>query len=49
MKKHIEGILEAIRSGINSGIAEGFNSMIRAGFKRAFGFKSHEYRATIIY
>ena len=45
----IEGILEAIRSGINSAIAEGLNNKIRTAFKRSYGFKAQEYRDTIIY
>ena len=49
MKRHIEGILEAIRSGINSAVVEGLNNKIRTAFKRSYGFKAQEYRDTIIY
>ena len=49
MKKHIDGILEAIRSGINSAVIEGLNNKNRTVFKCAYGFKSHEYRDTIIF
>ena len=49
MKRHIEGILEAIRSGINSAVVEGLNNKIRTAFKRSHGFKAQEYRDTIIY
>ena len=49
MKRHIDGILEAIRSGINSAVVEGLNSKIHAAFKRSYGFKAQEYRDTIIY
>jgi transposase len=40
MKRHIEGILEAIRSGINSAVVEGLNNNIRTAFKRSYGFKA---------
>ncbi len=40
MKRHIEGILKAIRSGINSAVVEGLNNKTRTAFKRSCGFKS---------
>ena len=49
MKKHIDGVLEAIRSGINSAVVEDLNNKIRTAFKRSYGFKAQEYRDTIIY
>ena len=49
MERHIEGILEAIRSGINSAVAKGLNNNIRTAFKRSYGFKAWKYRDTIIY
>ena len=49
MKRHIEGILEAIRSGMNSEVLEGLNNKIRTAFKRSYSFKAQEYRDTIIY
>ena len=48
-KRHIGGILEAIRSEINSAVAEGLNNKIRTAFKRSYGFKAQKYRDTIIY
>jgi transposase len=49
MKRHLEGIMEAIRSGINSAVVEGLNNKIRTAFKRSYGFKAQGYRDTIIY
>ena len=49
MKRHFDGILEAIRSGINSDFVEGLNNKIRTAFKRSYGFRSQKYRDTIIY
>ena len=49
MKRHLNGILEAIKSGINSAVVEGLNNKIRTAFKRSYGFKAREYRDTIIY
>ena len=48
-KKHIDGIQEAIRSGINLAVVEGLTNKIRAAFKRSYGFKAYEYRDTIFY
>ena len=49
MKRHLAGIMEAIKSGINSAVVEGLNNKIRTAFKRSYGFKAQEYRDTIIY
>ena len=49
MKRHIEDILEAIRSGTNSAVVEGLNNKIRTAFKRSYGFTAQKYRDTIIY
>ena len=49
LKRHFNGILEAIKSGINSAVVEGLNNKIRTAFKRSYGFKSQEYRNRIIY
>ncbi|QRF74545.1 Transposase [Thermoplasmatales archaeon] len=49
INRHLAGIMEAIRSGINSAVVEGLNNKIRTAFKRSYGFKAHEYRDTIIY
>ena len=49
MKRHLNGILEAIKSGINSAVVEGLNNKIRTAFKRSYGFKAQKYRDTIIY
>ena len=40
MNTHIDGILEAIRSGINSAVVEGLNNKTRTAFKRWYGFKA---------
>jgi transposase len=47
--RHLDGIMESIRPGINSAVVEGFNNKIRTVFKRSYGFKAKEYRDTIIY
>ena len=47
--RHLNGILEAIKSGTNSAVVEGLNNMIRTACKRSYGFKAQEYRDTIIY
>ena len=49
MNRHIDGIMEAIRSGINSAVVEGLNNKIRTAFNSSYGFKAQEYRDTIIY
>ena len=49
MKKQIIGILEAIRSRINSAVVEGLNNKIKKAFKRSYSFKPHEYGDTITY
>lgn len=49
IKNHASGIIGAIKSGINNGVVEGLNNKIRTAFKRSYGFKSDEYRDTIIY
>ena len=42
LKRHLNGILEAIKSGINSAVVEGLNNRIRTAFKRSYGFKARE-------
>ncbi|MGP6240348.1 transposase, partial [Cuniculiplasma sp. SKW4] len=49
LKRHLKGIPETIKSGINSAVVEGLNNKIRTAFKRSYGFKAQEYRDTIIY
>ena len=49
MKRHLNGILEAIKSGINSAVVEGLNNKIRTAFKRSYGFKAEKYRDRIIH
>ena len=49
MKKQIIGILEAVRSRINSAVAEGLNNKIKKAFKKSYSFKPHEYRDMITY
>jgi hypothetical protein len=40
IRKHRDGILAAIRLGINNGRAEGLNNVVRLIFRRARGFHS---------
>jgi transposase len=42
IRKHREGILAALRLGINNARAEGLNSVVRLIFRRARGFRSPE-------
>lgn len=49
IKKHIERILYAIRSGINSAAVEGLDNKIRTAYKRPYDFNAHEYRDTIVH
>jgi transposase len=48
IRRHLDGIMEAIRTEINSAVVEGLNNKIRTAFKRSYGFKAQEYRDTII-
>ena len=49
IKRHLDGILKAIRSGISSAVVEGLYNKIRTAFKRSYRFKAREYMDTIIY
>ncbi len=49
INRHLDGIMEAIKSGINSAVVEGLNNKIRTAFRRSYGFKARKYRDTIIY
>ena len=49
MKRHIDGMLEAIRSGINLAVVKGLNNKNRTPFKGSYSFDPQEYRDTIIY
>ena len=49
IKRHLGGILEAIRSTINSAVVEGLNNKIRTSLKRSYWFKAGRYRDTIIF
>ncbi len=49
MKRHLDGIMEAIRSGINSAVVEGSNNKIRTAFKRSYWIKANGYRGMINY
>ena len=49
IKKHAQGILEAMKNGINNGVAEGINNKIKTAFKRSYGLKTEKYRNTMIY
>ena len=49
IKKHAQGILEAMKNGLNNGVAEGLNNKIKTAFKRSYGLKTEKYRNTMIY
>ncbi|WP_089303362.1 transposase [Haloechinothrix alba] len=42
IRKHRDGILAALKLGINNGRAEGLNNVVRLITRRAFGFHSAE-------
>ncbi|EQD26282.1 transposase, IS204/IS1001/IS1096/IS1165 family protein [mine drainage metagenome] len=49
LKRHFKGIISAIMLNLNNAVAEGINNKIKTAFKRSYGFKSDEYRDTIIF
>lgn len=49
IKKHSQGILEAMKKGINNGIVEGLNNKIKTAFKRTYGIKTEKNRNIMIY
>ena len=49
LKKHFEGIINAIMLNLSNSVAEGINNKIKTAFKRSYGFKSIEYRDTMIF
>ena len=49
IKKHFYGITEAIRTGLSNSVAEGLNNKVKTVVKRSYGFKTAEYRNTMIY
>lgn len=49
IRRHLKGIVETIKSGINSAVVEDLNNQIRTAFKRDHRFKAQQYRDTIIY
>jgi transposase len=48
IRKHREGLLAAIRLGINNGRAEGLNNVVRLIFRRARGFHSAEAALALV-
>jgi transposase len=48
IRKHRDGILAAIRLGINNGRAEGLNNVVRLITRRAYGFHSSEAALALI-
>ena len=48
IKKHREGIIAALRLGINNARAEGLNSVVRLVFRRARGFHSPEAALALV-
>ena len=48
-KRHIEGILAAMLTGINSTDVLGMNNKIHIVFKCSYGFKVRKYRDMIIH
>jgi transposase len=48
VRKHRDGILAAIRLGINNGRAEGINNVVRLIVRRAFGFHSPQAALALV-
>jgi transposase len=48
IRKHRDGILAAIRLGINNGRAEGLNNVVRLVFRRARGFHSADAALALV-
>lgn len=42
IRRHINGILAYVRTGLNNGLSEGINNKIRLIMRRAYGFRSVE-------
>jgi transposase len=49
IRRHMEGILAYIRTGLSNGRAEGINSKIRVITKRSYGFRSASSLIAMIY
>jgi transposase len=49
LKRHFEGIINAIMVNLSNSIAEGINNKIKTAFMRSYGFKNTEYRDTTIF
>ena len=49
LKRHFDGIIYAIMLDLSNSVAEGINNKIKTAFKRSYGFKSDEYRDTMIF
>ena len=48
IRKHRDGLIAAIRLGINNGRAEGLNNVVRLIFRRARGFHSAEAALALV-
>ncbi len=49
LRTHFDGIISAIMLDLSNSVAEGINNKIKTAFKRSYGFKSNEYRDTMIF
>ena len=49
IKRNFQGIINAITFDLSNSVAEGINNKIRTAFKRSYGFKTVEYRDTMIF
>ena len=49
IKRHFDGIINAIVLDLSNSVAEGINNKIKTAFKRSYGFKSDEYWDTMIF
>ncbi len=49
IKKHAQGIIDAMKNNLNNEIAEGLNNKIKTTFKKFYGLKMDKYRSIMVY
>lgn len=49
VRKHLDGIVEYVRTRVSNGLAEGMNSKIRVATKQAYGFRDATSLTAMIY
>lgn len=49
IKKHAQGIIDAMKNNLNNEIVEGLNNKIKTTFKKFYGLKMDKYRSIMVY